>query len=382
MRFCTPSTPTAAPFGAALLLFVLAVSIPAKWATSHIAGLMLVLSLFLARRDDWRSSSFNTFLLICSLWLVPVALSTLVQHLVSLKTATPPAELIKLLLRTAGVGLGILLLLERRWLTIKQAALILLGALALHALAGLFEWLQRPTALQFDWRRIRLVGLSGNPNPFGTFMALSLILCVGLLRYRPRNLFLYLTLGASTICVFGSGSRGAILVSTVGVLMVFLPLNRRSLAILGTCLLATSIAYITTDWSRLFSHSDQSRLVALRFAVDAIQQRLLTGWGIGSFSLIPGHKGILVPHNMLVDLAIGSGMIALLGWGLSTAWLVRRLLGCITPSARITLALLIAAILAGSLEYSLTSSAHFRGIWVVLTAFACYIISRPEPSTP
>lgn len=381
-RFFTPGMPTAPQLCAAVLLFILVASIPAKWATSHIAGLMFVLSLFLARGPDWRSSSFKAFLLLSSLWLAPIALSTLIQHLVSLKTATPPLELVKLILRTAGVGLGIIFLLERRWLTLKQLTLIVLAALAVHAVAGLVDWLQRPTALQLNWRRIRLEGLTGNPNPFGTFMALNLILCTGLLRFRPRNVALYALLAISAVCVFASGSRGAILVSSVGVLIVFLPLDRRTLLILAAGLLAAGIAYIAADLSLSFSQSDQSRLAALRFAADAIEQRLLTGWGVGSFALIPGHKGVKLPHNMLADLAISSGLIALLGWAVSTAWLAKRLVEHDTENARIALALLIATILAGTLEYSLTTSAHFRGIWVLITTAACYVISQPKPRTP
>jgi hypothetical protein len=73
----------------------------------------------------------------------------------------------------------------------------------------------------------------------------------------------------------------------------------------------------------------------------------------------------------------------LIAWVLSTALLVSRLRRSEHASARLALALLAAAIMAGMTEYSILLSTHFRGIWVLVTALACCTLgSSVAISTP
>jgi hypothetical protein len=66
-------------------------------------------------------------------------------------------------------------------------------------------------------------------------------------------------------------------------------------------------------------------------------------------------------------------------WVLSTALLISRLRRCDHPAARLALAILVAVIMAGMTEYSILASTHFRGIWVLVTALACYTLNeRPQ----
>ncbi|MBN8763513.1 MAG: hypothetical protein J0I63_09875, partial [Thiobacillus sp.] len=82
------------------------------------------------------------------------------------------------------------------------------------------------------------------------------------------------------------------------------------------------------------------------------------------------------PHNMWLDLALSSGLMALAGALASTALLAYRLYRCGHPAAHLALAVLAACVVAGTFEYSILDSTHFRGVWVTVTAIACYTLNE------
>lgn len=362
---------TNASIAAFFLLFVLAFSLPAKWASLHVAGLALVFATGFARSMDWRNVAARTFLLCTALWLVPVLLTAGLQHALDVATAPAWSELPILVLRMLGIGLGIIILIQRGWLTLHTATLALLCALSLHVGAGVIEWLAAPDASLATWRQGRLDGLVGNPNPFGTFIALTVILAVGLLRDKPHHPYLWALLIAALFCVWASGSRGAILVAATGLVVLFPSSTpKRLFFYLGGAVAATAI-YLYSDVQTSATASDIERMKALSFSLEQIRQAPWLGWGIDAYERLPGRVGPAAPHNMLLDLAVSSGLVALAGWTLSTAFLIYQLFRCGSPAAQLALAILAASVLAGTLEYSLLISTHFRGIWVIVTALAC-----------
>jgi len=217
-----------------LLVFVFALSLPPKWATLHLAGLLLVFSVGFARRSDWRTSAMQTYLLCTALWLIPVLLSAGLQHALGVATAPDWQELPILVLRMLGIGLGIIVLVQRGFLTLYSATFAFLCALSIHAGAGLFDLLTEPNVSLTAWRELRINGLVFNPNPFGTFMAIASILSAGLLRNQRRHPVLWVMLIVALLGVWTSGSRGAILTAAAGFAVLFPPINRtRVLLYLG-----------------------------------------------------------------------------------------------------------------------------------------------------
>lgn len=359
------------------LLFLLAVSLPPKWATLHLAGLLLVFAAGFARREDWRSAALRTYLLCTALWLLPVLLTAVLQHAVGLASAPIWRELPLLVLRMLGVGLGLIVLIQRGWLSLRSASVALLAALALHAGAGLADWLAVPTFGPEAWRQHRLDGLAGNPNPFGAFMALTVILAAGLLRDAPRHPALWILLVVALWGVFGSASRAALMVTVLGLVVLFPPIDwRRGLVYL---LMAAGLAALvwtagpegSSGLQASISASDNERMLAISFAFEQICLAPWLGWGIDAYAQLPGRVGPAAPHNMLLDLAVSSGLPALVGWVVSTMLLGYRLYRRCQPAAHLALALLAATVLAGALEYSLLVSTHYSGIWVIVTALAC-----------
>ena len=368
---------TKASLAAFFLLFVFALSLPAKWASLHIAGLVLALAAGFARREDWRSPAMRTYLLCTALWLIPVLLTAGLQHALGVATAPGWHELPVLVLRMLGIGLGLVVLLQRGWLSLHSAIFALLCALAIHAGAGLIDLLTTPDASLTHWRELRINGLVFNPNPFGMLMALTAILSAGLLRNPPRRPLLWALLIAALLGVWASGSRGAILTVAAGFAVLFPPVSRARLLVYlgGATLVAMVYLYVSAGVQHATMQSDNTRMQIISFTLEQIRQAPWLGWGIGAYEHLPGHV-VNAPHNMWLDLAISSGLVALTGALASIALLAYRLYRRGHPAARLALAVLAASVLAGTLEYSILDSTHFRGVWVLVTAIACYTLNE------
>jgi O-antigen ligase len=369
------------------LLFVLVLSIPPKWSTLHIAGVLFLLVLFLLRASDLRMASLRMYTAYLLLWLLPVIGATLAQHLLHLETATRWVEILTLTLRMLGLGIVILLLLNRGWITVNQIVAIALAALFIHGLVGVVQWFSDPNAHFVDWRHTRVTGLTHNPNAFGHFAALAVVFSAALLRRFPRSVALWLILGTSLLGLFGSGSRGALIAMIAGLLVVFPPVNRRSIVAYLAVVVALAISYVPVGLEQLFSTPDigpstRERTEALLFGIEAIRMSPLIGWGFESFTQIPGHSGTHSPHNMMIDLAVSSGVIALLGWLISTTHLGVRLALSTDPRGKAILAILVTTVATGALEHSLLVSHHLLAPWMLVTALACHVIATAAPRQP
>lgn len=375
---------TRASMTAFFVLFALAFSLPPKWASLHLAGLALVASAGFARREDWRTPAMRTYLLCTALWLVPVLLTAGLQHALGVATAPDWHDLPVLVLRMLGIGVGIIVLVQRGWLTLQSATFALLCALSIHAGAGLVDLITEPKASLTAWRELRINGLVFNPNPFGTFMAITAILSAGLLRNPLRRPMLWVLLIVALLGVWTSGSRGAILTTAAGFAVLFPPVNRTRLFFyLGICvMLASAYLYASLHTPALYSGSDSERMQAFGFSLEKIRVSPWLGWGIGSYEHFPDLVGPKAPHNMWLDLAISSGLVALAGAMLSTAFLAYRLYRRNHPSAQLALAVLAASLVAGTLEYSILDSTHFRGIWVLVTAIGCITLTGAQGPAP
>lgn len=368
-----------ASLAAFFLLFVFALSLPPKWASLHLAGLLLVFSVGLARRSDWRTPAMRTFLLCTALWLVPVLVTAGLQHALGIASATEWKDLPVLVLRMLGIGLGIIVLVQRGFLTLYSATFALLSALSIHVGAGLIDLLAEPSASLTAWRELRINGLVFNPNPFGMFMAITAILSVGLLRNLSHRPVLWVALIAALLCVWVSGSRGAILTTVAGFVVLFPPNNRQRLFVYfgSGALMAAVYLYVTLYLPALYSGSDSERMIAFSFSLEKIRMAPWLGWGIGAYEHFPDRVGPNAPHNMWLDLVVSSGLVALLGGLLSAGLLIVRLYRQSQPAAQLALAVFVAALVAGTLEYSILDSTHFRGVWVLVVALACCTLNEP-----
>lgn len=365
------------------IFFIHLLSLPPKWATLHISGLLLVLAILYAHRDTWRSEAIRSYLVISCTWLIPFVMAAIWQNTSGLDTATTWPELVRLILRVLGVGVGVLVLLHRGWLTLRSVTIAVLCVLAINVVAGYSDWAFSGDEIEDGWRAFRMQGMVFNPNPFGTLMALCVVLAAGLLRGKTGSILLWGLLIMAATAVWASGSRGAILAALVGLAMLFLPHNRKGLVIfLGSIslLLVAMVLYTYSDYK--YSEGDVLRAQAAVFSIEKILESPLYGWGKHAFSALPGRPDVNAPHNMLLDLALAGGLFVLLMWLVSMTWLSSALVRKKGEASRIALALLMAVVSAGVLEYSLLDSTHFRGIWVLVTALACWVLAGPDDRKP
>lgn len=362
------------------LVAIFLFSIPPKWATLHITSVLIFLTLWRAQRDFWHSPALRVFALVTLPWLLPVIGSALLQNIEGLPTATSWRELIIVAFKVMGVSMGILLMLHKRYLTLQQLGAIILACLLVHALIGIGQWFSQLHIGHAAWRSMRAAGLARNPNPFGFFMALGLVLCMALLlRHglaRNVRLVLWMSVTVFLLGIACSGSRGAILTAVAGLTVLAPPVTRLRLGVYATLLVPMATAYFLSDWDVADMNSDNMRLAALKTSLEAIIQHPWIGWGIESFPHLPGQPGINAPHNMLADLALSSGLVALGAFLVTTAWLGYQLLSINTPLARTLLALLVSAFMAGTLEYSILSSIHFREPWLLILLLASYALGN------
>ncbi|MDO9221620.1 MAG: O-antigen ligase family protein [Thiobacillus sp.] len=320
----------------------------------------------------------RTYLLCTGLWLVPVLLTATLQHALGVASAPDWLDLPVFVLRMLGIGLGIIVLVQRGWLSLHSATFALLCALSIHLGAGLVDFFTEPNTSLTAWRDLRVNGLVFNPNPFGMFMAITAILCAGLLRSQLQRTVLWALLVAALLCVWVSGSRGAILTTVAGFAVLFPPNNRKRLFFYLGCgvLMASVYLYVTLHTPSLYGDSDSERMQAFSFSLQKIRMAPWLGWGIGAYEHFPDRVGPNAPHNMWLDLVVSSGLVALAGALLSVALLVVRLYRQSRPAARLALAVFVAALVAGTLEYSILDSTHFRGVWVVVVALACCTLNQ------
>lgn len=370
---------SAARFAVAVLFTVFVLSTPAKWATLHLASLLIVLSLACSTRSFWSAPATRLYARYSLIWLLPVVVATFAQHTLGLETATSWPEQVTLILRILGVGLGLLLLLDKQWISLCRIGIIVLACLVLHAVLGIGQWVAHPESSLTAWRAIRIDGIVGNPNPFGFFMALGVVLCASLLskgkESRAIRISLWMAITIFVLAILGSGSRGAVIAAAAGMAVVFPPSSPRRIGVYIAILGTLAGAYFVSSWQDANAYSDGTRMAALEFSLESISYRPLTGWGFESFTRLPNHSGINSPHNMLLDLALSSGVLTLAAFLVAFALVTYPLARSPLPLARTMLALIAVAFVAGTFEYSVLSATHFRGPWVLIFALACQVVA-------
>lgn len=379
-----PDTQDGRPAGlsiTALLLFSIHIlSLAPKWATLHISGLFILLTLLFSKKENWQSSAMRIYIMMTCAWLVPVIAAGIWQNIAGIETASDGISTLKVVLRMLGIGMGIIFLLQRGWLEPRLAAISTLVAFALNLAVGYYDWIIQGSGDPDVWRSFRMDGLIGNPNPFGTFTALTIIISAGLLRERARSAVLWTILALSFVAIWASGSRGAILATAVGLMALFPPVNRKNAIGLLLLMGAFFSIFFMTDMHFVI-RGNTLRMELITYTIHKIMEAPFSGWGLHSFEAMPDRPWVASPHNMLLDLAVTSGVIAALGWFLSTALVAFRLARNHTWFSRIMLALLMTSIVSGVLEYSLLNSLHFQGIWMLVTAFSCWSLETRTART-
>lgn len=171
----------------------------------------------------------------------------------------------------------------------------------------------------------RLAVLGGGPNVFGRNMALLGLFCVNSLLARRSRTLPIVGVCMSGLLVLLSGSRGAILASTVGVLVLLWvhrvrPSRLALLGIAGAILVVLLATY--TDVGQAALEMFRERVIRLTFEQEydsgrstLFDQAIAVGWsapiygdGLAGFA---AHSDFAYPHNIALEAWAEGGLVGL-----------------------------------------------------------------------
>jgi O-antigen ligase len=169
----------------------------------------------------------------------------------------------------------------------------------------------------------RLAVLGGGPNVFGRNMALLALFCVNSLLVGRARALPIVGLCASGLLVLLSGSRGAMLASTVGVLVLLWvhrirPSRLLWLAIGGGVLIALIAVYTQVGQAALAMFNERVVRLTIEQEYDSgrstlYDQAVAIGWsaplygdGLGGFGT---HSEFDYPHNIVLEAWAEGGML-------------------------------------------------------------------------
>lgn len=358
-----------------LALFVL--SLPFKLATVHVAGGLLLLTAFGLRRNDFGPGPVRAFAETSLAWLVPVMLAGLWHAFSNTPSAAPFAETVKVWARILGVGLGLLVLLQREYVSLRAVTLVMLAAIVVVAASGYYEWFVQWQAGRLpDWSSRRISGWVFHPNPFAFCIALGVVISAALLRARQGGTWPWPLIAVSVPLLWASGSRGSIIAVLAGLCCLVSVKDRRLLWVLSGVGVALAVAY-GMDWLDFQrAGSDRTRGAILRFALAKWVEAPWFGWGIGSLPVLEGHVQHQAAHNVLIDLAVSCGALAIAGWCYATGRMLLGLWHSSHPAARGVLAALVVVLVSGLVDYSLLTATIYQGAWVLAAVLACWVAPR------
>lgn len=355
-----------------IVITIMLFSLPPKWSTLPLASIILLFALFFINREDVKSPTLRVYFMVSLAILVPTILASIMQHFLKMDTATEWHELFYLNLRILGIGLALILVLEREWITLEIFIKIVISVAAFYIITSLYFMYNDPRLDLTQWRGIR-IDYWANPNSFGLYLSMVTVLVIGLLKIYPKKISLWLMGFATIICLYATGSRGAVIATMIGILVLFPPIYfRRAMSYIIATVIMIS-AFFILEFELTSGSSDSARIETLKFAWEAFLGSPWWGWGLKSFSFIPGHYGVHSPHNMWADAAVSSGIFALFFIAFVFAWVGLKLFLTKRLGAHLMLGLLTAYLISGTLEGSILVSTEWRNIGVIILAISVFV---------
>ncbi len=306
-----------------------------------------------------------------------------------------PFALLYARLMRSGFSLGVL----------RRCLLVALGESVAFAAVGFYEYATRTVlfssktaALDQIEPYFRVNSIFFDPNIFGRFVALAMILATGLLLWSERGrvvgaaTLLLAILWLSLVLSLSQSSIVALLVglAVIGLLRWRAP--RRALVTAACCvaLLATGgvISGVVPTGSAAVNRASDGRLSLVSGGLWLFADRPFAGWGSGSFSDAYRadrdikHRGtVSASHTIPITVAAEQGVLGLLLYaGLLAAAFLTLLRGAQSSAARAVIAAAFTAIVVHSLLYA--DFFEDPTTWLLLAAGACLASAPAGPEPP
>lgn len=359
-------------------LFIL--SLPFKFATGHVAAVLLAASLIGAKQHELKASPARLYLGTSLPWLVPILVASAWHYFAPLTVEPDFAEAVKAVVRVLFLGLAWVVMLERGWLSTRFAVSFAMIAIAAVAMSGYYDLYAHWAAGKApNWNR-RISGAVYHPNALGLFMALGIVLSAALLRARQARLWPWLTIILALPILWATGSRGSLIGTLGGLLCLVSYKNIRHLALLLAIAASVWAAEVLDiiDFQR--QGSDTTRRALLELAGAKWREAPWFGWGVGTFPFLEGNRWKTGTHNVLLDMGVSVGIFAALGWLYGSLRIVGVLLVAKEDIARSALAMFAVLLATGTVDYTLLTSSLYQGLWVLITVHACWVIANDPVS--
>ena len=373
------SPPTAWQAHAVKLLAALFIlSLPFKLATVHIAAVLLAASLISAKQSELHAAPARLYLGTTLPWLIPVLVATAWHYFAPLTVEPSFAEAVKAVARILLLGLAWAVMLERGWLSVRFAVKLSMITVAAVILSGYYDLYNHWSVGKAPNWSLRISGAIYHPNALGLFMALGIVLSAALLRARQAGLWPWLIIILALPILWATGSRGSLIGTLAGLLCLVSYTNIRHLALLlaisASVWAAESLDII--DFQR--KGSDTERRALLELAIVKWREAPWFGWGVGTFPFLEGNRGKTGTHNVLLDMGVSVGIFAVLGWLYSTSRLLVRLVIEGQPKNSGPLAMLVALLATGMVDYTLLTSSLYQGLWVLVTVHISWTLTSNQ----
>ena len=372
----TSQPPAWQAHAAKLLAALFILSLPFKFATVHIAAVLLAASLVSTKRHELTAAPTRLYLGTSLPWLIPILVASAWHYFAPLTVEPDLAEAVKAFARILFLGLAWVVMLERGWLSMRFTVTVAMIAIAAVIVSGYQDLYSHWSAGKTpNWNR-RISGAVYHPNALGLFMALGIVLSAALLRARQAGVWPWLVIILALPILWATGSRGSLIGTLAGLLSLVSYTNIRHLALLAA--IAASIwaaeALDLIDFQR--KGSDVTRRALLDLSIAKWREAPWFGWGVGTFQFLEGNRWKTGTHNVLLDMGVSVGIFAVLGWLYSTLRLLGGLVTTRVEEARGTLALFAVLLATGMVDYTLLTSSLYQGLWVLVTVHTCWVITR------
>lgn len=229
----------------------------------------------------------------------------------------------------------------------------------------------------------RMSGIMSNPNPFGSFMALGLILWVEKLihaKHFYKAVFYTIASAIMLYCWVAAESRSAWLAASASLALLLvlnfttlskIPLSKKSITIISAIIVvALGVIFLVLGehFSKRFDEIFTAGIRAEVWQHYLNQIGPFIFWG-QPLSLYERYQDISGPHNTYLNILLRSGVVGLLAFLSFLAWMVFRNITTNTRSSKLSLSLLAFLTIYCSFNSELFSSEMSQGIFAVIIVY-------------
>lgn len=363
------------------MLFLWALSFPAKGVLFQLALYLIPIStLFIKETRSIFTTSYMKFLGLAFCCLVLPTFSREILYTIS-NFEMLKFDSFEIFWRLTLLPICIICLIRHLKISYTNVSTTLCLISLSYAVTAIALQIFAPQSME-QWGG-RMSGIMSNPNPFGSFMALGLILWIEKLihtKHLYKAVFYTIASAIMFYCWVAAESRSAWLAASSSLVLLLalnfttlskIPSSKKSIAIISA-IIAVALGVIFLVLGDHFSKRiDEIFTAGIRAEV---WQHYLNQIGPFIFwgqplSLYERFQDISGPHNTYLNILLRSGVVGLLAFLSFLAWMVFRNISTNTRSSKLSLSLLTFLAIYCSFNSELFGSEMSQGIFAIVIIY-------------